>query len=94
MLAIYSNNFTYNYDPQLRGGIFHVNDRINIADLKNIYLIAYRVKRESLIHNCIGGNNWARVNRIFIMLRAIRELSTDQYKRKEERVNQAGIFIQ
>lgn len=45
------------------------------------------------IANCIERNNCARVNRIFTAPRAIRELSTGQYERKERRTNQAGIFI-
>lgn len=46
-----------------------------------------------IAYNCIERNNCARVNRIFITLRAIRESSTGQYERKERRTNQAGIFI-
>ena len=46
-----------------------------------------------IAYNCIEKNNCARVNRIFITPRAIRESSMGPYERKERRTNQAGIFI-
>lgn len=46
-----------------------------------------------IAYNWIEKNNCARVNRIFITPRAIRESSTGPYEGKERRTNQVGIFI-